>query len=348
MTDQELIQLAQSEGFTAALIPTGQIVTDETFRPFCEENLCGNFNANYSCPPDCGTVEQTRQRLMAQDRALVLQRIWPIGSYENKPAILEAKRNHNAAVLRLTRKLREQGLTGFCLGYGGCPLCSPCKRVTGEACPHPESRISCMSAYCIDVAKLAQTCQLPFAWEPEKLYLFGMFAFQEKSALLETPRLSLRNLRPEDVERLYAYRNDPRCSQYQRYDDITREGLEAFVETFAHSRFLSLEEEQHYAIVSGESKEMMGDLTLFYTPSDNCFTLGITIAPDHQHQGYASEILQDLIATLQRHYPAVDIVMLIEKGNAPSVALAKKLNFFQECYAESIGSYVFVINGKGD
>lgn len=177
MTETELLALAREEGFTAAIIPTERIVTDEKFRPFCEENLCGNYDANYSCPPDCGTVEQTRQRLMQQDRALVLQRIWPIGSYENKSAILESRKAHNAAILRLTKKLREAGMEGFCLGYGGCPLCSPCKRVTSEPCPHPESRISCMSAYCIDVAKLAAVCDLPFAWESDKLYLFGMFAF---------------------------------------------------------------------------------------------------------------------------------------------------------------------------
>ncbi len=177
MTDRELLELARADGFSAAIIPTGKIVTDEKFRPFCEENLCGNYDANYSCPPDCGTVEETRQRLMAQDQALVVQGIWSIGSYENKPRILDAKRKHNSAVLRLTQKLRDAGLTGFCLGYGGCPLCSPCKRATNEPCPHPESRISCLSAYCVDVARLAEICDLPFAWEQDKLYLFGMFAF---------------------------------------------------------------------------------------------------------------------------------------------------------------------------
>lgn len=65
MTDRELLELARADGFSAAIIPTGKIVTDEKFRPFCEENLCGNYDANYSCPPDCGTVEETRQRLMA-------------------------------------------------------------------------------------------------------------------------------------------------------------------------------------------------------------------------------------------------------------------------------------------
>lgn len=177
MMDAILLEMAREEGFSAALIPTDRIVTDPKFRPFCEENLCGKYNANYACPPDCGTVEETRARLMAGERALVLQTIWEIGSYENKDAIIKARGAHNAAVLRLTERLRQAGLSGFCLGYGGCPLCEPCKRLTNEPCAYPDKRISCLSAYCIDVAKLARECGLPFAWTPEKLHLFGMFVF---------------------------------------------------------------------------------------------------------------------------------------------------------------------------
>jgi hypothetical protein len=33
-----------------------------------------------------------------------------------------------------------------------------------------------MSAYCIDVAKLAERCGLQFGWIPGKLFLFGMIA----------------------------------------------------------------------------------------------------------------------------------------------------------------------------
>ena len=42
----------------------------------------------------------------------------------------------------------------------------------------PEKKISCMSAYCIDVGKLANRCSLEFAWVPEKLFLFGMIVFR--------------------------------------------------------------------------------------------------------------------------------------------------------------------------
>lgn len=177
MQDNEIIKLAEVAGFSAALIPTGEIVINPEFRKFCEDNLCGKYNANYACPPDCGTVEEVQKRLASGKRALVLQTIWEIGSYENKPAILESKKSHNAMILRFTEKLRQVGVQGFCLGYGGCPLCDPCKRVTNEPCAHPDQKISCMSAYCIDVAKLAEKCGLEFAWVPEKLFLFGMFVF---------------------------------------------------------------------------------------------------------------------------------------------------------------------------
>lgn len=180
MTDQELLELAKEMGFSAALIPMEKIVVDAKFRSLCEENLCGNYDANYACPPDCGSVSSVRQRLMAEDRALVLETVWEIGSYENTEGILDARKAHNAAILRLSEKLRQAGFHGFYLGYGGCPLCSPCKRSQNLPCAYPERKISCLSAYCVDVAKLAEECGMEFAWTPEKLHLFGMFAFKTR------------------------------------------------------------------------------------------------------------------------------------------------------------------------
>ena len=69
---------------------------------------------------------------------------------------------------------------GFCSGYNGCPLCDPCKQVEEKPCAFPEKRISCMSAYCIDVAELAKRCGFPFAWDANRLHLFGMIAFHRK------------------------------------------------------------------------------------------------------------------------------------------------------------------------
>jgi len=177
MKDSDVLALAKEMGFHPAFVDTADVVQEPSFRKFCEDNLCGKYNANYACPPDCGTVEEVQQRLKAGKRALVLQTIWEIGSYENKQGIIDSKKTHNAAILRFTEKLRQAGVQGFCLGYGGCPLCDPCKKPEGAPCAHPDKKISCMSAYCIDVGKLANKCGLEFAWIPEKLFLFGMFVF---------------------------------------------------------------------------------------------------------------------------------------------------------------------------
>lgn len=164
--------------------------------------------------------------------------------------------------------------------------------------------------------------------------------------MLQTRRLSLRNLRPGDADTMFAYRNDIRCSRYQRYTDTTLADLEKFVRDYSGCEFLSTEEEQHYAIVSEESGQMVGDFTVFFTADDPCFTLGITIVPEFQRQGYAYELLHQVVGQLRKRYPSVDLVALIDKDNAGSIALFQKLSFVQECYAESIHSYVFVIYGS--
>lgn len=166
--------------------------------------------------------------------------------------------------------------------------------------------------------------------------------------MLRTTRLYLRNLCPADVDILFDYRNDSRCNLYQRYEDTGKAYLEKFVRDYSNSSFLSKEEEQHYAIVCNADCKMVGDLSVFFSEEDNCFTMGITVAPLFQRQGYAYELLREVIAQMQNQYPSVDIVALIEKDNTKSISLFKKLAFVEECYAESIQSYVFVIYGKAD
>lgn len=164
--------------------------------------------------------------------------------------------------------------------------------------------------------------------------------------MLKTHRLCLRNLNPNDLDTLFKYRNDIRCNRYQRYEDTSREYLKRFIDEYTDSNLLSKEAEQHYAIECCVSHKMVGDVSVFFSESDNCFTLGITIAPIFQRQGYAFEILSELIARIQDIYPFMDIVAMIDKENFKSIALFKKLNFIEECYAEQIQSYVFTIYGK--
>lgn len=178
MTEEQMIDLAVEEGFAAAaIVDTGHIVFDPMFRPFCEENLCGQYGANHSCPPDCGSPEEMKQRILAHKKGIVLQTIWQISDYTDKAAIKQAKGGHNQASLRLMKQLRQQGHDGFLVGASGCALCSPCARKDGKPCVFPELQYSCMSAYCIFVRKLAEECGMEYNAGDGLLAFFGMYVF---------------------------------------------------------------------------------------------------------------------------------------------------------------------------
>ena len=189
MKEQDLLNLATAEGFLAALIDPKDIPVDRKFRLYCEQNLCGQYGANYACPPDCGTPEALHTRLLAEQQVLVITTTWEIEDYSDKTAMIHAKTAHNAAVLRLRQKMKDAGYPGFCAGYNGCPLCDVCNCKTGLPCAHPEERIDCLSSYCVDVAALAKRCDLDFAWTPNKLHLFGIIAFHaaETSQIVRDP-----------------------------------------------------------------------------------------------------------------------------------------------------------------
>ena len=114
--DEKLLELAREEGFYAAVIPATDVPVDPKFREFCEQNLCGQYGANYSCPPDCGSVEALHQTILNQEKALVISTIWDIESFDDKCAVRHAKETHNAAVLRLMAKVKAAGCSGFCTG----------------------------------------------------------------------------------------------------------------------------------------------------------------------------------------------------------------------------------------
>ena len=178
MTQQEMLELAYAQGFAAAaVVDTSAIVFDPMFRPLCEENLCGQYGVNYACPPDCGTTEEMKAKILSHKKALVLQSLCQVEGYGDSEATKQGKKRHNTASIQLMKALRQAGCDGFLVGSGGCSLCSPCAKQSGLGCRFPDLQYSCMSAYCIFVKKLADTCGMEYDCGDGLLAFFGMYVF---------------------------------------------------------------------------------------------------------------------------------------------------------------------------
>lgn len=179
MNNSEIIEAALASGLhQAEVIETDMIVFDAAFRPYCEENLCGQYGVNHSCPPDCGTPEQMKTKILTYKKALVVRTEWAIDDFTQTEKMREAKKSHNAAMFRLIDNLKTGGHSGFMIGASSCMLCDPCKRKSGEPCAHPELQYSCMAAYCIHVKKLAGDCGMKYDYKDGILPFFGMYVFE--------------------------------------------------------------------------------------------------------------------------------------------------------------------------
>ena len=177
MMIEKIIQQAKELGFdNAVAVKTSEIVFDPSFRPYCEDNYCGQFAANYCCPPFCGTPDEMKERVLKYQNAVLLQMQFEIKDFSQKDKLKQAKNKHNGAMIKIIKKLKENGVDCLMMGSGGCSLCTPCNLSLSKPCPFVDLRYSCMSAYCVFVKKLAESCNINYDYKDGILPFFGLIA----------------------------------------------------------------------------------------------------------------------------------------------------------------------------
>ena len=175
MTEKEMSSLALELGFShAAFVSTEDLTFVPSFRPLCAENVCGKYGANYACPPDCGTVEEMKERVLRYPRALVLQTRWDIADPMDETQTKTAKGWHNRMTCQFMERMEHAGLM---VGAGGCDLCQSCAIREGEPCRFPNKMFSCMSAYCIYVKGLCDHCGMTYDCGEGVVAFFSMICF---------------------------------------------------------------------------------------------------------------------------------------------------------------------------
>ncbi|MDD3220270.1 MAG: DUF2284 domain-containing protein [Lachnospiraceae bacterium] len=157
-----LEEKAESIGFASqAVIKTKELIFVDEYRLFCEDNYCGNYDKLPMCPPECGTVEELHQRVMKYENVLVLQTIWDTTNRETDADYKKMKQQHNTLTYELVKLAEDSGYEGLVITAG------------------PSAHASCMSAYCIDAAKMAESCGMKYICGEHKVAFFSQFCFNE-------------------------------------------------------------------------------------------------------------------------------------------------------------------------
>jgi RimJ/RimL family protein N-acetyltransferase len=153
------------------------------------------------------------------------------------------------------------------------------------------------------------------------------------STPLSSPRLRLRRLQIDDAEALCSYRSLPEVARYQGWESFGPDDAVRLIETQTHTEPDVPGTWFQLAIVERATETMVGDCGLHCRQDDpRQIEVGITLAPSHQGQGYATEALVCLLdyvfATLGKHR----VSAVTDAENSAAASLFSRLGFRQEAH----------------
>ena len=135
----------------------------------------------------------------------------------------------------------------------------------------------------------------------------------------ETERCRIRPFEESDIEAFMSYRNNLDWMQFQGFKG--KKYLEYKAALLHQPDFLS---GVQLAVVLKQTGELLGDLYLKL--EKNTAWIGYTIAPQFARQGFAFEVVTQLL--LQLKQAGLTLVKAgVEEQNLASIALLKKLGF---------------------
>lgn len=158
-------------------ITTEQLPFDFSFRKFCEQNICGNYGANYACPPYCGTPEEMKKKAQSYKKAIVLRKSVCVDDYKDPAKIENAQAKVRELMMEAVKRFKNVGYEGCASMPGACRLCKECEAKSGGKCRSSQNVASCISAYCIDAKKLSGICKLEDACEKGKISFTCLYFF---------------------------------------------------------------------------------------------------------------------------------------------------------------------------
>jgi len=158
-----------------------------------------------------------------------------------------------------------------------------------------------------------------------------------KHAIFKSNRSYVRYFKKGDLKTLYKYRNDIRCSKYQTWSDTSLDELKAFIYEL-RSKKIGKDWIQ-LAIIRSEDNLHLGDIYLSF--DDSSISIGYTIDADYHRQGYAYEILVQLLKYLKENHKQKSILAKVFIPNIASINLLHKLKFKRVGIIKKDDTFIF-------
>ena len=172
---QAMVQKAEALGaHKASCLAVSAILFDRHFRSLCEQNTCGNYGQNWTCPPSAGDIDALIQKAKGFSYALVYQTVGKLCDSYDFEGMEQVGKRHSELALQLRECFADAPFSETLhLGAGGCKVCERCAKRSEQACRHPHLAMASLETYGIAVSELAAACGMPYMHGVNTVTYFG-------------------------------------------------------------------------------------------------------------------------------------------------------------------------------
>lgn len=165
MTFEELTALASEIGFshTAALNPATLEFKQEV-RDMCQ-NGCKMYGKRWSCPPGCGTLDDSVKKAAGFKRGILVQTVGELEDELDGEGMMDAQDAHKEHFMKLWDTIQKEFPGSVAMGAGCCNICKTCT-YPDAPCRFPDKMVSSMEAYGLVVMQACKANNLPYYYGP--------------------------------------------------------------------------------------------------------------------------------------------------------------------------------------
>lgn len=155
---RRLLRLACETGFSHfGLFRTESLSFRQEVRDMCKAGRCGSYGTRWTCPPYCGTLEESAEIAKKFNSGIILQMTGNMEDDFDVACIQETEQAVKDKLTVFVKHLREKHITCLPMTAGTCTKCETCT-CPELPCRFPEEAFSSMEAYGLivsDVCTLA-------------------------------------------------------------------------------------------------------------------------------------------------------------------------------------------------
>lgn len=167
MTDH-WIEKAKEIGFSeAGALDVTTLMPMQMVRDACAADKCGAYGHNWTCPPECGSLEECGAKMASYSHGILLQTVGQLQKRIDTKAYMETEKCHMEYFHQFCDLMRKEYPEALCLGAGGCRICITC--AYPEPCRFPEKAISSMEGYGLFVTQVCRDNDMKYYYGPKTI-----------------------------------------------------------------------------------------------------------------------------------------------------------------------------------